>query len=195
MSKADILAAIQRNKPALVALPEPFSPALQDRSALKERFVKTVNQIGAQVISVAAYADIIAYVKQHYRPDERVISMLPALYAVFESGDSNVDPHTLADVSLAIVQGHFGVAENAAVWLTEAQLGARVAPFICQHLAIVLQEDQLVEHMHEAYDRIGDAKNTFGVFIAGPSKTADIEQSLVIGAHGARSLLIFLVKE
>ncbi|MHB1178032.1 MAG: LUD domain-containing protein [Daejeonella sp.] len=29
--------------------------------------------------------------------------------------------------------------------------------------------------------------------MAGPSKTADIEQSLVIGAHGARSMTIFLL--
>jgi L-lactate dehydrogenase complex protein LldG len=34
----------------------------------------------------------------------------------------------------------------------------------------------------------------WGCFIAGPSKTADIEQSLVIGAHGARSMVIFLLE-
>jgi L-lactate dehydrogenase complex protein LldG len=33
------------------------------------------------------------------------------------------------------------------------------------------------------------------VFIAGPSKTADIEQSLIIGAYGARSLTIFILAE
>ena len=33
----------------------------------------------------------------------------------------------------------------------------------------------------------------FGLFISGPSKTADIELALVIGAHGARSTMVFLV--
>ncbi len=195
MSKAEILAVIQRNKPEFFPLPEPFRPALPDDAGLPERFSETVSRIGAQVLSVDSYEQIIAYVHQHYHPDERVISMMPALAAAFETVPRDVDPHTLADVSLALVQGHFGVAENAAIWLTEEQLGSRVTPFICQHLAIVLGAGQLVENMHEAYERIADAANTFGVFIAGPSKTADIEQSLVIGAHGARSLLIFLVKE
>ncbi len=35
----------------------------------------------------------------------------------------------------------------------------------------------------------------FATFIAGPSKTADIEQSLVLGAHGPISLIVFLLDE
>ena len=47
--------------------------------------------------------------------------------------------------------------------------------------------------MHQAYQQIDTGKEGFGVFIAGPSKTADIEQSLVIGAHGARSLIVYII--
>jgi L-lactate dehydrogenase complex protein LldG len=45
--------------------------------------------------------------------------------------------------------------------------------------------------MHEAYAQIGMEEYGFATFLAG-SKTADIEQSLVLGAHGARGLTVFL---
>ncbi len=48
--------------------------------------------------------------------------------------------------------------------------------------------------MHQAYKLIAERKRNFGLFISGPSKTADIEQCLVIGAQGAMSLTVFLIE-
>jgi L-lactate dehydrogenase complex protein LldG len=50
----------------------------------------------------------------------------------------------------------------------------------------------LVPTMHEAYQRIRFDNVSYGVFIAGPSKTADIEQSLVIGAHDPKALTVII---
>lgn len=103
------------------------------------------------------------------------------------------DPHELEALGLAILDGQFGVAENGAIWLEDHNLGLRALPFITEHLVIVLDRTKLVETMHQGYDLIGNTASGFGLFIAGPSKTADIEQSLVIGAHGAKSLRVVLV--
>ena len=109
------------------------------------------------------------------------------------------DPHDLADVDLAVLPGELAVAENAAVWVTGAMVRQRVAYFLSQHVALVVPYDRIVSNMHEAYDWLyreaGDggpfAEARWGTFMSGPSKTADIEQALVIGAHGARSLHVF----
>jgi len=94
------------------------------------------------------------------------------------------------------------VAENAAVWVTDHDVPLRVLFFLCQHLVLVVPADAIVDHMHAAYDRIArtgqngaqvHSKPVFSAFISGPSKTADIEQSLVIGAHGPRSLTVCLL--
>jgi L-lactate dehydrogenase complex protein LldG len=135
------------------------------------------------------------------------------------------DPHTLENVDLAILPAHFGVAENGACWITESQMLHRALPFITQHLALVIHRRDIVADMHQAYDRIADLESAaatgsaqtaaagspvddantaaganaapygFATFIAGPSKTADIEQSLVLGAHGPISLTVFLLDE
>jgi len=97
---------------------------------------------------------------------------------------------SLTEVEVLEIDGEFGVAENGAIWLTEEALPHRVAPFICQHLVIHVQK--IVPHMHAAYEELKKPSSSFGLFLAGPSKTADIEQSLVIGAHGARSLTVVI---
>ncbi|MFD3407361.1 LUD domain-containing protein [Aquirufa sp. HETE-83D] len=104
--------------------------------------------------------------------------------------DKTMDGLSLADVEVLEIDGEFGVAENGAIWLTEEAFPHRVAPFICQHLVIHVKK--IVPHMHAAYEELGNMNSGFGLFLAGPSKTADIEQSLVIGAHGARSLTVVL---
>lgn len=104
--------------------------------------------------------------------------------------DKTMDGLSLAEVEVLEIDGEFGVAENGAIWLTEDALPHRVAPFICQHLVINVKK--IVPHMHAAYEELGKVNSGFGLFLSGPSKTADIEQSLVIGAHGARSLTIVI---
>ena len=104
--------------------------------------------------------------------------------------DKTLDGLSLEEVEVLEIDGEFGVAENGAIWLKEEALPHRVAPFICQHLVIHVKK--IVPHMHAAYEELGKVDSTFGLFLAGPSKTADIEQSLVIGAHGARSLTVVL---
>jgi L-lactate dehydrogenase complex protein LldG len=106
------------------------------------------------------------------------------------------DAHLLETVDFAVLPAEFAVAENAAVWVNVENVRHRAIYFISQHVAIVVPASQVVSNMHEAYKRLQFTSETsYGVFISGPSKTADIEQSLVIGAHGARSQIVFLVDE
>jgi L-lactate dehydrogenase complex protein LldG len=92
------------------------------------------------------------------------------------------------------MHGEFGVAENGAIWLTDATMGDQVLPYITEHLILIIRHDAIVPTLHEAYEQIGNANYTLGTFLAGPSKTADIEQSLVLGAHGSKSLLVYLLR-
>jgi L-lactate dehydrogenase complex protein LldG len=193
MSARDsILAKIKANQPDLLPLPPDFK-AFSTYPDLVKKYSEILAGIGGKAIEVNSYAEIIAELKSIFPEVKRANSTIPEMAAFSNTDWLQNYPHSLSDVDLLIMKGHFAVAENAAIWLTEDLMGQRVAPFINQYLAIVVKKSEIVDTMHQAYERIADAEYGFGVFLAGPSKTADIEQSLVLGAHGARGLHVFLI--
>lgn len=96
-------------------------------------------------------------------------------------------------INLLIMDGLIGVAENGAVWIPESCLGERRFPFIAERILILLDLKNLVYDLSQAYRRINLSEIPFGLWIAGPSKTADIEQSLVIGAQGAMQHTVMIL--
>ena len=165
----------------------------QSSHAPKKQFKTVLQSIGGEVVEVGDFQEVKQYIQNNYEVNSRFITTLLPLSDIAETDWQNSDPHELENVELAIIEAHFGVAENSALWITEGLMGQRVAPFICQNLAVVINEKDIVPTMHEAYTRIGSADYGFGAFIAGPSKTADIEQSLVLGAHGSKTMVVFLI--
>lgn len=102
-------------------------------------------------------------------------------------------PAELNGTDLAIISSNLGVAENACCWIEE-YVRHRAIFFIAEALIIVLKRTDIVNNMHEAYLRLPNRPEVpFACFISGPSKTADIEQALVFGAHGAKEVTVLLV--
>ncbi len=201
-SRELILAKIKDNQPELMALPALPSFAIIDSNqknidslAIKAQFAQVLATIGGQVIEIDGYDEIISYVKGTFADASRIVTTISGLSGqLFDDKWIDGNPHDLANVELSIVAAHFGVAENGSVWVTEDLLcQQRVLPFITQNLAIVIDKQNIVPTMHHAYERIAGSDYGFGTFIAGPSKTADIEQSLVLGAHGSRTMTVFLM--
>jgi L-lactate dehydrogenase complex protein LldG len=188
-SREIILAKIRKNQPHANALPDLKFPS--ENAGLLEQFATVLVSIGGAIIKTRSWKEIENHILGAF-PKKRIVTTIPDLKA-FKLMDLNQTPHTLEDVTLAILPGKFGVAENGAVWVADSQMGDRALPFITEHLALVIDSQHIVASMHEAYGRIGDENYSYGTFIAGPSKTADIEQSLVLGAHGAKTLTVYLI--
>lgn len=192
-SRENILAAVKKNQPPLSPLPDiSMFKVIEPDIALKYSDVFT--GIGGQVISVSDMDHIKPLLSDHFDTSKRIVTTLPELGDAAELIVAEADPHSFDDVELAIISARLAVAENGAVWLTENVMGQRIIPYICQHLAIVVTEASIVSTMHDAYEKIASEDYGFGGFIGGPSKTADIEQALVLGAHGPLSMTIFLIK-
>lgn len=166
----------------------------RQNSSLLSVIIEKLLSIGGETIVFKNREELEDYVKVLNANDSIVnaVQSLPNYnvreYAAFTPGE-------LSFVKRFITRGSVGVAESGAIWVSEENIKVRVLPFICEHLYLVLSESELVFGLEEAYRKIGDMNDGYGVFIAGPSKTADIEQSLVIGAHGPIQLTVLFVQQ
>lgn len=191
-SRERMLAAIRQAKPDFQPLPDRLVFG-EPTTEPVEQFKTVLTAIGATVVEADDYNAVRAHVREAFGNLTNVAVTVPELFDLADFSLSVGAPHELEHVNLALLPGQVGVAESGAIWLTERDAGQRALPFITQHLALVISRHQVVPTMHQAYEKVRISTTGFGVFIAGPSKTADIEQSLVIGAHGARSLTVYLL--
>ncbi len=194
-SRAQILQAIRRQELPAHVHPSPFLAGITFADPVAQ-FGTVLAGVGGELKVVPDLATAGREIRESaaFRAARQVYSVVTGVDVGNVPPATITDPHQLAGIDLAVIPGDFAVAENAAVWVRGAPLVHRSVAMITQHLAIVVPSGDVVHNLHEGYSRVKFDGPEFGVFISGPSKTADIEQSLVIGAHGARSLQVYLIR-
>ena len=189
-SKNDILSAIRRHTGKRYDMPELTLDAITYEDKILQ-FTDSLKAAGGQVVLMQPGDDINDIIRHHFPDAIRIASNLSSITCATFNPDDLDDPRELDNTDLAIVEGHFGVAENGAVWITR-QVTHKALYFISNSLVMLIDRNSIVNNMHEAYKRTENMTYDFGAFISGPSKTADIEQALVLGAHGPVKVLVVL---
>jgi L-lactate dehydrogenase complex protein LldG len=193
-SREKILEAVLTNQPEASPLPD-ISMFKGDYHDTVANYLEVFQSISGTAFLVEDLNAVKNLLSSQHDFSKRIVTNLPELSDTAEIFSTETDPHSFQDIELAIIQAEFAVAENGAVWLTEALMGQRIIPYICQHLAVIVQAESIVPTLHEAYEIIGPGDYGFAGFIGGPSKTADIEQALVLGAHGPLTMTVFIIKK
>ena len=188
-----ILAAVRRNLPRpAVTLPAlPGTDGQQTTTALVARFRRELLAMGGTCFEVGDAAAARAKVAELFPAAKVVCSAVPEVPGTRRVEDVR-DPHELNDVDVGVLRSPLAVAEAGAVWLTQTELVLNALGVLAQHLVVLLDPAAVVGTMHDAYARIDLAASPYGVFMAGPSATADIEGVIVHGAQGARSMAVLL---
>ena len=188
-SRENVLGKISKSKPSVQ---RPLVRIETNQAAnIRDEFIDSIDKVGGKVEFMNAIPDWNKWLKNNFGSALHVYSEIDALHGNFTI-DQEINKNQLNSIDVAILEGEFGVSENGAVWLEK--FAFRAIPFVTQHLILLLRESSIISNLHEAYAELAEyGMPGFGVFISGPSKTADIEQSLVYGAHGPKTLTVVLV--
>ena len=190
MKKEELLNKLRRNVVRQFDMPnKPVDGIVY--SDVTNQFVEMSKTVGAKVLEVKSSDDLNSVIRETY-PNAKIFA------SSINGIEADLNPDTIASAAdlngtdVGIIQGELGVAENGCVWIPQT-MKERAVCFISEELVILLDKDNIVSNMHEAYKRIQMPHYGYGVFISGPSKTADIEQALVMGAQAARGVTVILV--
>ena len=165
-------------------------PATPDLTIVRDEFTDSLETFkemlkvaGGEVVEIDN-ADI-SIIRSHFNKHQKIVDTTK-MFLDTPCADSS------KEYDITIIKAKFGVAENGAIWVEWSDRYPRSLITLSDALAIVLKRSEICDTMREAYERIDFSDITYGLFLSGPSKTADIEQSLVFGAHGAVELKVFL---
>jgi L-lactate dehydrogenase complex protein LldG len=187
-SRDDILARVRKNQPAPRPLPAVPAFAAEDGPPF-ERFKAALLRMGGKLVAAPSDGDFEALVVRLF-PDAKVIVSATPEVAGNRPLANPRNPTELADVDVGIVRASYGVAETGSVWLSEVQFKVNALGFLAQHLVVLLDPARIVGNLHDAYHERGHVTARYGVFMTGPSATADIEGVLIHGAQGIRTLTV-----
>ena len=173
-----------------------------DRIALFRKQAEGVQATVADVDSISdAPAAVAQYLRDHNLPaairmgaDLR-LKMMPWSDTALDVKQGVSDGHDLNGVSHAFS----GVAETGTLVMTSGPDNPTTLNFLPDNHIVIVNAKDIAGDMEEVWSKVrfahgkGEMPRTVN-FITGPSRSADIGQQLLLGAHGPRNLHIIIVK-
>lgn len=206
---------LERIRSALDESGDPREPELPDiaRGALEgdhesviRRFVEEVEAVSgvvhrvADLDAAARELDILVGTtnvsKLVVTRDELARAVSARVLGQHEVVDPESDREQIASSQMGLAGARLAIAEHGTLVLAAEDDRSRFAALLPPHHVAILSERRILGTLAEALAKLGEGPLPADVtFVSGPSRTADIEQILVIGIHGPTRLDILLVAD
>lgn len=176
-----------------------------DSKAQRSLFVKMAKEVNATVSRLKAFENVpravAKYLKEQKLDDKVRVAPHPHLKDLDWSKLDVSFGFTLGDDETSVVMAYGAAAETGSLALLSGPESPTSLNFLPDNHIVVLNAADLVGDYEAIYARMRRDSNQSDFmpramnWVSGPSRTADIEQTLLLGAHGPRKLHILLVEE
>ena len=192
--RSDNTVAITTDKPAIEIQRHARGPQPHWQENNIERFVAKLEAVAATLKRVNNENEIIiaiqAYLQQQAIPTQLDSLVWPADFKVEQR-------RATGDDVTVLTEAFAGVAETGSLVLLSSPESPTSLNFLPDNYLCVLQCDRIEQNIEDVWDRIRQHSETMPRainFITGPSRTADVEQTIQLGAHGPRRLHVILLE-
>ena len=185
------------------SIPDFASPIYHPlNKSLSLEFKTNLEMIGGQVFLIKSKSEIIDLIKHicEEKHQDKIFCTDPNIQEILTGGiQIHSDEDSFSELNIGVTGCEFLVAHLGSVLISSAQVsGRRLNVFPETHL-VIANESQLTDYLDHALEKLQNKyKNQLPSLISnitGPSRTADIEKTLVMGMHGPKSLIVFISEE
>jgi L-lactate dehydrogenase complex protein LldG len=176
-----------------------FAPAPDD---LAERFANRLSLLRGKVIFCSGVKDVFNQLEALAQAKQwsNVVCRSPSLLHQFELEKMPfINAGRVDDADAGVTDCELLIARTGTVLLSSAQPSGRILPVRVPAHVVIAHAGQLVYGMSEAIERMrerfGDRLPSALFFASGPSRTGDIERTLVLGVHGPGEVYVFLMND
>ena len=170
--------------------------------SLSQEFKTNLELIGGQVILIKSKSEIADQIKQicKEKDKDKIFCTDPKLQEIL-SGSIGIDSdeNSFLGLNIGVTGCELLIAHLGSVIISSAQIsGRRLNVFPETHIVVATQS-QLTDYLDSALEKLQNKyKNELPSLITnitGPSRTADIEKTLVMGMHGPKTLIVIISEE
>jgi L-lactate utilization protein LutC len=153
-------------------------------------FDERATEVNAEIIYCSADTDIASTLQSLIGGE--------SIYAVDEAKTwvegLNVSDASRGNAQFAVIGAEAGIAETGTV-AVNSRISRSDALYLFDHLVLVVKASNIVARFEDYWQRFRSASEFTRAIhmISGPSRTADVEQIIQLGAHGPRRLTVIIV--
>jgi L-lactate dehydrogenase complex protein LldG len=184
----------------------------QNREGLLQQFKKELELVSGECHLAADWDEMVSFVAnmlddlnpssvaiagnaEIFRLKEKLQQQNDAItFVAAQSLDGASRKHELAQIPFAIATANFAIADTGTIAVCYDDVKSSLPFFLADVVFVLIHEGDVVANQFELIQRIDRNKAKNMVFITGPSRTADIEKVLVLGAHGPHRLVVGVLK-